>query len=105
VTALLERVELARRLALESVVILSAGAWRESSAACEEVERHTTGVAGDLVIVRVGDTLAAVEAPERGRRVVRRLESEAAAAEFVTRRLSPYERMWEGCGCRIDYYA
>jgi hypothetical protein len=22
----------------------------------------------------------------------------------VQRRLEQYERMWDGCGCRIDYY-
>jgi hypothetical protein len=36
--------------------------------------------------------------------VIRRLADEAAAARFVADRLATYERMWDGCGCRIDYY-
>ena len=98
-----EDAALLRLLESESVVV-PADAWAQQAANVEEVERHATGLAGDLVLIRVGDTLAAVEAPEPGVRVVRRLGTPTAAAEFVTRRLGQYERMWEGCGCRIDYY-
>ena len=26
-------------------------------------------------------------------------------ARFVAERMDQYERMWDGCGCRIDYYS
>ena len=96
---------LRQRLEHESVVVLSADEWELSRDAVTEVERHATGLAGDLLIVRIDDVLAAVESPTPAERVIRRLESTADAAAFVAGRLAQYERMWEGCGCKIDYHA
>ena len=36
--------------------------------------------------------------------VVRRFRSLDEAELFVEERLATYERMWDGCGCKIDYY-
>ncbi len=97
--------ELARRLETEHVVSLTADAWAALADGIEEVERHSTGVAGDLLIVRVESHLAAVEEPSSGQRVVRRLTDADEAGEFVRQRLEQYERMWDGCGCKVDYYS
>jgi hypothetical protein len=96
---------LRQRLEQESVVRLHASEWERSQDAVTEIERHATGLAGDLLIVRIDDVLAAVESPTPAERVIRRLKSAADAAAFVAGRLAQYERMWEGCGCKIDYYA
>lgn len=97
--------ELVRRLVTERVVSLTADAWAALADGIEEVERHSTGVAGDLLIVRVESHLAAVEEPSSGNRVVRRLADTDEAGEFVRQRLEQYERMWDGCGCKVDYYS
>jgi hypothetical protein len=86
-------------------VPVRAAAWPELASEFEEVERHATFVAGELLIVRSGVRLAAVEAPSPGERVVRRLADEDEVRRFVGQRLDQYERMWDGCGCRVDYYS
>lgn len=96
--------ELTARLLAERIVPLSRGEWEAVAQAFEEIECHATGVAGDLLIVRGDSGLAAVEAPKSGERVIRALPDEDAAREFVRDRLAQYERMWDGCGCKIDYY-
>lgn len=96
---------LRRRLERDGVVVLPADVWAALAPAFPEVARHPTGIAGDLVIVRVEDALAAVEQPAHDERVVRYLGSQVEAEAFVEQRLAEYERMWEGCGCRIDYFA
>jgi hypothetical protein len=92
------------RLTEEGIVALPAAEWSELADQFEEVERHATGVAGDLIILRVGAALAAVEQPKPDQRVVRRLADASEARRFVQERLEQYERMWDGCGCKIDYY-
>jgi len=87
------------------VVRVGADDWTSIAQAFPEVERHATGVAGDLLIVGTGAGLAAVERPTDQERVIRPLGDAAAARAFVDERLAQYERMWEGCGCRIDYDA
>jgi hypothetical protein len=36
---------------------------------------------------------------------MRRLSDADEACQFVQRRLEDYERVWDGCGCKIDYYS
>ena len=95
---------LTARLAAETIVPLSWEEWESVAGDFEELERHATGVAGDLFIVDGPSGLAAVEQPTPGKRLVRALSSVDAAREFVLQRLAQYERMWDGCGCKIDYY-
>ena len=83
---------------------LSAEEWGELEDHFAVEERHPTQLAGDLLIVRTEEGLAAVESPSRGARVARLLGSPQEAAAFVARRLEEYERMWDGCGVKVDYY-
>ncbi len=97
--------DLSRRLDTEPVVVLSADAWAAFAPGIEPVERHDTGLAGELLIVRLGDGLAAVESPSPDTRAVRRFVDADAARRFVEGRLDTYDRMWDGCGCKVDYDA
>jgi len=97
--------ELREALRAGPVVRLSAADWETMSGTFEEVEHHHTVVAGSLVIIRVNGVLAAVEQPRPDERVVRALGDAEAAGAFVHERMEQYERMWDGCGCRVDYYA
>lgn len=96
--------DLMDRLRREAVVPVTAAEWDEIGPEFEVVERHPTFLAGELLVVRTGRTLFAVEAPSSAERVVRRLADEDAVRRFVRDRLDTYERMWDGCGCKVDYY-
>lgn len=78
--------------------------WEAVAHAFPVVERHNTQLAGDLLIIKLGDALAAVEAPSRDARVARLLGGSQEARVFVEKRLEEYERMWDGCGVKVDYY-
>lgn len=96
---------LERRLARERIVVLSSDEWQRVAGRFEVVERHDTKLAGLLLLVRDRSGLAAVEQPDPARRVIRRLGGEEQARAFIRDRLETYDRMWDGCGCKIDYYA
>ena len=85
-------------------VPLSADEWTEISASFPEVERHHTQLAGDLIIVDMAGQMVAVESPSRDARVARLLGGAEEARAFVERRMEEYERMWDGCGVKVDYY-
>lgn len=95
---------LRRRLLDEAFVVLTLEEWQDVSPAFEEVERHRTFLAGDLVIARDDQGPVAVEEPRPRERVVRRLAGEEDVRAFVQDRLDTYERMWDGCGCKVEYY-
>jgi hypothetical protein len=95
---------LTRRIAVEGIVTLELAEWEKVREAFTEVERHPTYIAGDLLIARDDEGLLAVEEPTSRTRVLRRLDGDAGMRRFVRERLDTYERMWDGCGCRVDYY-
>jgi len=97
--------ELERRLDGEGIVELSAADREGLADRFVLLESHDTRLAGKLLLVRGKRGLAAVERPGPGRRVVRRLDGESEARAFVEERLDTYDRMWDGCGCKIDYFA
>ena len=70
----------------------------------EALESVRVAFAGDLVLLRREDAFAALEQPAPDGWVVRRLGGRAEADAFLKDRLAQYERMWDGCGCRIDYF-
>jgi hypothetical protein len=97
--------ELKALLASERIVVVPPADWPDLSAIFAEVERHDTGFAGALILLQFEDGLAALEQPSADRWVVRRLGDRPEADRFIQDRLAQYERMWDGCGCRIDYYS
>ena len=97
--------ELKTLLATERIVVVPSSDWPQLSAIFTEMERHDTGFAGALVLLRFENDLAALEQPSADRWVVRRLGDRSEADRFIRDRLAQYERMWDGCGCRVDYYS
>jgi hypothetical protein len=86
------------------IVPLSADQWEALAPSFPLVSSHPTQLAGDLLIVRSDHGLVAVESPSRGARVARLLGEPDAADAFVHKRMEEYERMWDGCGVKVDYY-
>jgi hypothetical protein len=95
----------AERLSEQTILRFERGDWESVADQFDEVERHRTHIKGDLVVVRLDSRFAAVEEPLPNERVVRCLPNMDEVRRFVTDRLETYERMWDGCGCRIDYYS
>ena len=95
--------EFRKRVALGGAVPLSAREWENIAPHFPLVERHKTQLAGDLIIVRFDGEYAAVEQPSRNARVARLLVGMDAVRAFVEKRLSEYERMWDGCGVKVEY--
>jgi hypothetical protein len=96
---------LCERLGRGEVVALDATAWAALAPDFERLEVHDTQVSGELGLWRGRCAgVLAVECPRPSERVVRLLPSREAASRFVEQSLATYERMWNGCGCRVDYY-
>lgn len=96
--------ELESRLAAGEIVVLTIANWQALAPAFAVRAQHDTQMKGLLTIIATSLGLAAVEEPSHTQRVVRLLGDERAVRRFVDERLATYERMWDGCGCKVDYY-
>jgi len=86
------------------VVALDVSEWAALEDQFEIIASHDTCLAGELRIIATSGGLAAVEEPKPDRRVIRLLGDEDDVRRFVKDRLETYDRMWDGCGCKVDYY-
>ncbi len=71
--------------------------------AAETLRAEDTTISGTIRLLRSGEEWLVLEEAPRGRLLLRRYADRAAADAFVDRRLAAYDRMWDGCGCKIDY--
>lgn len=44
------------------------------------------------------------EKTNRGEIIVRKFDSESEARKLLNERMEIYDKMWDGCGCKINYY-
>ena len=95
---LLSRLEDSPRLSL------SPEEFAELLAAARIVREENTCISGMLRILLLDDdTVLVQEETPRREALVRFRPSLEAAEDFVRKRLEIYERMWDGCGCKVDY--
>ena len=72
-------------------------------AVADTIRADDTCLAGWIRILSIEGRLLVQEQTPAGEVLLRRLASREGAERFVERRLADYERMWDGCGCKIDY--
>jgi hypothetical protein len=97
--------DIMRRVSENSVVKIDREELATVLEAAEEIRAEDTTLAGWIRILLLGDhVLVQEETPDR-EVLVRKLDSIDAANRLVDERLADYERMWDGCGCKIDYSA
>ena len=70
----------------------------------EVLRQDNTCVAGWIRILSVDGAILVQEETPDGNALARRMPSIEDANDFVNDRLGIYERMWDGCGCKINYF-
>ncbi len=96
--------ELVTQFEERTFIVLDGEALPDLLEAAEVIRADDTCVAGWIRILCINDHFAVQEQTPDGEILVRRLISRKAAESFVEDRLYDYERMWDGCGCKIDYH-
>jgi hypothetical protein len=65
-----------------------------------EVDTHMNKT---IRLLKYRDELILQEYSFDGEIFVRHMKTREAAEAFVQKRLDTYERMWDGCGCKINF--
>ncbi|RKZ15768.1 hypothetical protein DRQ53_08155 [bacterium] len=93
------------QLASATVVELDADALPELLADSKLLSESDTHLAGLIRILALRDLLLVQEQhPESRKLLLRGFTAREEAESFVRERLETYERMWDGCGCKVEYF-
>ncbi len=74
-------------------------------AAVEVLREEDTRLSGMIRVLELGGRPVVAEQPldRAGEALLHPMEDRAAADQLVEARLEAYDRMWDGCGVKIDY--
>lgn len=84
--------------------VLSPEEWEAIRSASTELRRVDASLDHNILVLERGGELLAREDSDKGEIILRVFPGEFALNAFVERRVDIYERMWDGCGCKVDYY-
>ncbi len=71
---------------------------------CKIVKEKDTLISGKLRLLNYQNNLLIQEQSNKGELFIRFMQNKAEANKFIDERLETYDRMWDGCGCKVDYY-
>jgi hypothetical protein len=65
---------------------------------------QNTLISDYIRIVRIDDKVVVQEKTDKNEIALHLFNDETEAEKFVNERLEIYEKMWDGCGCKVKYY-
>lgn len=70
----------------------------------EILDETNTYMSDFLRIVKYDAYLLVQELSPKDEVIIRPMTSMASARDFIAERMDIYEKMWDGCGCKVKYY-
>jgi hypothetical protein len=65
---------------------------------------ENTYISDKIRLLKFKDELLLQEKSTKDEYLIRIMKTKKEAEEFIKQRLEIYNRMWDGCGCRVEYY-
>ena len=72
---------------------------------CEIVFERDTLISGFIRILKYKENFITQETTDKNEVVLRLYKSRKKADALVMDHLDTYDQMWDGCGCKVDYYS
>jgi len=63
-----------------------------------------TNISDKIRLLEYKNELLIQEKSNKDELIVRLMKTIKEADDFIKERLETYDRMWDGCGCKVDYY-
>ncbi|MBP1682678.1 MAG: hypothetical protein H6Q27_241 [Ignavibacteriaceae bacterium] len=85
-------------------LIISEAELNELLSKSELLLEENTYLSDKIRLLKYNDDLLIQEKSTKEEFLVRRMNTKKEAEDLIKERLDIYNRMWDGCGCKIDYY-
>jgi len=63
-----------------------------------------THISDKIRLLKLNDELILQEKTTKDEYLIRIMKSKKEAEKFIKQRLEIYDKMWDGCGCKVKYY-
>ena len=95
--------DIVNNLQLKNVLRIEKKEADESITCKKPIKEVDTQFVGKIVLLEIGNNLIAKEEDGNGSIYLRIINTIENFDAFTQDRLSVYDRMWDGCGCKVDY--
>jgi len=85
-------------------LIISETELKELLSISKVIIEDNTYISDKIRLLKFKDELILQEKTTKDEYLIRLLKSKKEAEEFINQRLEIYNRMWDGCGCKVKYY-
>lgn len=92
-------------LSENSYLVISDDQFRELMLESKVIAEKETYISDKIRIISLNDFIFIQETTNKQELLVRRMKNLSEAEDLVTQRLDIYDKMWDGCGCKVDYYS
>lgn len=96
--------DLSKRIKTEKFLIISSDELQGLLQNSQIVFEQDTRIRDYIRILRDEDNFILQETSNTGEIIIRSFENVIDAMNLVNTRLQIYDKMWDGCGCKINYY-
>ena len=88
----------------KNYLIISEVELKELLSLSKLVIEENTYISDKIRLLKYNDDLLIQEKSTKEEFLVRRMKTQKEAEDFIKDRLDVYNRMWDGCGCKVKYY-
>jgi hypothetical protein len=98
--------DLVKKLIKNKILILPEGTLTEvlKLKNLKILREEETHISGKIRILELNRNLIIQETTLNHELSLRKMKNPKEAKLFIKDRLTTYEKMWDGCGCKVDYY-
>jgi len=68
------------------------------------IYEENTLISDYIRIFKMNEFYIFQERTPKGEILIRKFDDESKAKQLINSRLDIYEKMWNGCGCKVDYF-
>ena len=88
----------------QNVLLISRSNLDDLLAKVIVIKEENTLVSDMIRVLKYKEKIFIQELTDKNEVALRSTESLESAMVFVRNRMETYEKMWDGCGCKINYY-
>ncbi len=67
------------------------------------IEKDTL-ISDNIRLLKFGDDFFIQEKSNKDEIIIRIVNSKSEGEDFINSRMKIYDKMWDGCGCKVEYY-
>ena len=68
------------------------------------IQEKESQISGKIRLLKFNGELLIQEKTGKDELLIRLMKTKEEADYFIKERLEIYDKMWDGCGCKVDYY-